>query len=223
MFKTHWFWWKLSQTPEQKKFYNCYMNIKARCNKEWDIWYKNYWWRWIKCEWNTFNDFMWDMRESFLSASEKHWLEKISIDRIDVDWNYCKSNCRWATQQEQQRNKRNSMSVEIDWEILYTWDLANMLSIDTWTAYWRIIRYKKWILSKEELFSKAKLRWSKNAKKIDIDWVIYTSKIISDKCWISIGQSERRISNYEKWLISKDDLLYVWRLKPIIHKYKKVL
>jgi hypothetical protein len=36
---------------------------------------------------------------------------KHSIDRIDVNGNYSKDNCRWATQTEQRRNMRNTLKV----------------------------------------------------------------------------------------------------------------
>jgi len=89
---THW----LSTT----KIYDVFNWIKKRCNNIKSNNYKDYWWRWIKCLWNNFEEFYKDMWENY-----KEWL---SIDRINVNWNYCKENCRWATAKEQANNRRNS-------------------------------------------------------------------------------------------------------------------
>lgn len=37
-----------------------------------------------------------------------------SIDRKDCNGNYCKDNCRWATQKEQTRNTRRSKTITVD-------------------------------------------------------------------------------------------------------------
>lgn len=82
------------------KLKHCWWNINRRCNNPKSKDYKYYWWRWIKCEWKSFDEFYKDMWDSF-----REWL---TIDRIDTNWNYCKSNCRRATRAEQAHNTRQT-------------------------------------------------------------------------------------------------------------------
>lgn len=69
--------------------------------------YKNWGGRGIKVcnEWREFENFYADMGEA---------PEGRSIDRIDNDKGYSKSNCRWATWKEQLRNRRNVRMLSID-------------------------------------------------------------------------------------------------------------
>ena len=86
--------------------YRIYRNVKNRCyNKKTDS-YKHYGGRGIKmCDrWlNSFEAFYEDMGEK---PSPTH-----SIERDDVNGDYCKENCRWASPKEQANNKTNSVFI----------------------------------------------------------------------------------------------------------------
>ena len=55
------------------------------------------------------------MYESYLEHCEKFWARQTTIDRINVDWDYCKENCKWSTYEEQNKNKRNLLSYDYKW------------------------------------------------------------------------------------------------------------
>jgi hypothetical protein len=86
--------------------WNTWSKMKCRCYKRQDRNYSIYGGRGIKvCErWlESFENFYADMGPR---PSRKH-----SIERIDVNKDYCPENCKWATYTEQARNKRNTKRV----------------------------------------------------------------------------------------------------------------
>jgi len=79
-------------------------NMMNRCYNENSGRYKNYGARGIVvCDrWHTFENFLADMGTR---------PEGRSLDRIDVNGDYCKDNCRWATREEQNANKTDSKLI----------------------------------------------------------------------------------------------------------------
>lgn len=119
--------------------YKVFSWIKSRCENPNDTWYKNYWGRWIKNEWNTFEQFYKDMWYTY-----KDWL---TIDRIDNNWNYSRENCRWASKKEQSHNKRNN--IVYDWKCLSEWSKELWIPYNTllsrFRRYWWSIERTLWI------------------------------------------------------------------------------
>lgn len=96
-------------------FYNTWSKMKSRCFNKINRDYQYYGARGITvCErWkDSFLAFKEDMYESYLDHIEKYGEKDTSIDRIDVNGNHCKENCRWATQVEQANNKRNQRKID---------------------------------------------------------------------------------------------------------------
>ena len=79
--------------------------MRRRCNSPKHHNFKYYGARGITYtpEWSSFDNFYRDMSPSYS--------ENLSLDRIDVNGNYNKENCRWATHKEQTRNTRHNKLI----------------------------------------------------------------------------------------------------------------
>jgi hypothetical protein len=86
--------------------YEAWRNMLQRCYYKKSISFKNYGGRGIVVskEWHDFNIFYKDMGDPPFSGA--------SIDRKNVNGNYEKANCRWATTKQQARNKRENVIIK---------------------------------------------------------------------------------------------------------------
>lgn len=100
--------------------YNIYNHIKNRCYNQSSNGYNNYGGRGIKmCDrWlESFENFYEDMGDV---------PPNYSIERLNVNGNYEQSNCIWADNSTQARNKRNSLIITID---------DNSMCFEDWKKY----------------------------------------------------------------------------------------
>lgn len=84
------------------RLYRIWLGMKSRCFIQSVPCFKHYGGRGITVcdEWK-------DNFQAFYDWAMSHgYSDDLSIDRIDVDGNYCPENCRWATWSEQRRNQR---------------------------------------------------------------------------------------------------------------------
>lgn len=92
------------------RLYVAWQHMIGRCTRESDKAYRWYGGRGIAVcsEWlNSFEAFRdWSVANGYA--------DNLTIDRIDVDGNYCPENCRWITIDEQQRNKTNNTFIDYD-------------------------------------------------------------------------------------------------------------
>ena len=116
--------------------YQIWVGAKDRCYNKNNPNFNNYGGRGITvCErWReSFENFYADMGEA---------VGKMTLNRIDTNGNYEPSNCRWATMQEQNNNRRDNIIVLYNGEQTTLPNLARQLGIN-YGRLRKLYRYKK--------------------------------------------------------------------------------
>ena len=98
-----------------------------------------------RAEWNkyggrgiTFCD-DWRKFEPFMEWALSNGYEQgLSLDRVDVNGNYCPDNCRWIPINRQARNTSKTVYVEFDGENVPLRDVCERTGADFGRTYWRI-------------------------------------------------------------------------------------
>ena len=123
--------------------------MHERCERKSHEYFHCYGGRGIKIceEWNDYKKF----REWALNNG---YSENLTLDRIDVNGNYCPENCRWATYKEQCRNKRNSVIMESPIEEMTVAEYCEKTGANPFVIYSRIRRGS----SKDEVYKLESIR-----------------------------------------------------------------
>lgn len=119
------------------RLYKTWISFKRRCYNQRDTGYSKYGGRGIKVcdEWlHSFEAF----KEWALAAG---YDDSLSIDRIDVNGDYCPNNCRWTNDIVQARNRRNSIVVTYHGESAPLEEMCQKLDVNVNTIRSRIKEY----------------------------------------------------------------------------------
>lgn len=118
----------------KERLYYIWMDMRRRCD---DMSDKNYGGRGISvCD--AWNDDYAVFRNWALSNGYK---EDLTIDRIDVNGNYCPENCRWATYKEQGNNTRVNRLIEYMGQTHTLTEWADIYGVDEGLIRARIDRF----------------------------------------------------------------------------------
>lgn len=121
-----------SKTRCMKIFYG----MKQRCYTKTCPDYKNYGGRGIRVcnEWlkNPKNFYDWAMANGYKNT--------LTIERIDVNKDYCPENCKWATKIEQAQNKRTTRRFFYFGQMLTISEICGLTGLKYHTVY---MRYKR--------------------------------------------------------------------------------
>lgn len=124
----------LKHNLSYSKLYKVWQGIKTRCYNNNFIYYCNYGGRGIKMcdEWK--NDFV-----TFYDwALNNGYQEGLTIDRINNNDDYCPTNCRWTTREEQNNNMRKTILVEYKGKLRTITELANEFGLKRKELYYKL-------------------------------------------------------------------------------------
>lgn len=112
--------------------YTTWRAMKQRCMNPKNDWWHNYGGRGIQLDptWEEFTVFhAW--------ALSSGWSEGLTIERENVDGDYCPSNCTWVTRLEQAKNKSNLKGVTVGKKTLNILQWSKLTGIPQATLYKR--------------------------------------------------------------------------------------
>jgi hypothetical protein len=163
----------------QTRFYNIWYRMVRRCEDENSNEYHNYGGRGITVceEWKSFEKFAYDMHDSYIEFEVEHGIDTASIERVGYNGDYCKDNCRWATDLEQARNRRGNVRIEVDSvEYATLTELAEAYNLPYITVYQRYTNGKRGEeLIKPVTKQNPRKGTQRGGIKVEVDGIYYSS------------------------------------------------
>lgn len=185
--------------------YSIWHAMVSRCHNPNDHAYSDYGGRGITVcdEWRDIKLFAkWADSEGFVKG------KNLSIERKDVNGNYCPENCCWIDRNLQTRNRRNTIKISIDGE---------EKPLSEWSEIYKInhslvlARYEKGYRSPNDLFYKGNLQ-HRDTEKVCVHGEYLTANEISKKYGLSVTTIRGRIYS---GITDEKRLLYKGNLKEL--------
>lgn len=123
------------------RFYRIWESMRNRCNNSRSTNYKYYGGRGIK------HDPRWSDFEVFLREMYGGYEEHLTIESIDVNGNYEKSNCKWVTRKDQVRNTRRALLYPFNGSVRPLAEIAENVWVKYSVLKRRLVSYG-WSLDK---------------------------------------------------------------------------
>lgn len=119
----------------KERLHKVWKAMRKRCRNPANADYSHYGGRGIKVcpEWQSYPAF----REW---ALDNGYRDDLTIDRVDVDGDYCPTNCRWVDRKTQGNNRSNNVYYAVDGETLTVAQIAEKYHMKYTTVYNRLRR-----------------------------------------------------------------------------------
>lgn len=116
---------RYSHGKHNTKIYKCWCNMRDRCSNQNNKEYSAYGGRGIHVcdEWSKFSTFYnWAMLNGYD--------EDLTIERIDVNKNYCPENCTWVNRHDQSRNRTDNRKITFNGKTMILKDWGDEIGIN---------------------------------------------------------------------------------------------
>lgn len=133
------------------RIFGIWEKMRQRCKNQNDKYYSQYGGRGISVcmEWDS------SFEKFYQWSVDNGYSDNLSIERIDVNGNYCPENCSWIPMSEQPRNRTNTIRVFYNGKEWCLRTLCGHLGFPYRSAYRRYSRWKKAgkVFSTKDLFA----------------------------------------------------------------------